>query len=83
MSAARETTGEAALEEALAERNRLWDELQRRSADQRELEHWRERALAAESTVAWRATQLLRRALRDPAGFARAVLRRLRRDRRA
>lgn len=37
----RAQTAEAALEEALAERNRLWEELHRQKADAREAEHYR------------------------------------------
>lgn len=66
------------LEELLAERNRLWDELQQARADERELEHWRSRAQEMESTVWWRATVLWRRLREDPVGFARVVVRRLR-----
>ena len=72
---------EAALEEALAERARLWDELQRRDAAERELEHWREYALSLETSIWWRATEplrVLRRALLDPAAAARTLLARLR-----
>jgi hypothetical protein len=72
---------EDALAEALAERNRLWEELQSRIAQERELEYWRKRALDMERSVSWRITaplRLLKRAAGDPEGALRAVVRRFR-----
>ena len=70
-----------ALAEALAERNRLWDELQSRIAQERELEHWRDRALEMERSLSWRITAPVRLAVRaaaDPVGALRAIARRVR-----
>jgi hypothetical protein len=70
-----------ALAEALAERNRLWDELQSRTAQERELEYWRERALEMERSPSWRITAPLRLAMRaaaNPVGALRAIARRVR-----
>ena len=74
---------DASLEEVLAERNRLWEELQRRTAQERELEHWRNRALELEQSVWWRGTEPLRKlaiAVREPRRAAAAVKRRLSRE---
>ena len=77
-------TTEETLEQVLEERNRLWAELQGLKSQQRELEYWRSYALSMETSLWWRATEPLRRLLRDPAGFLKAVARRvLRRDRAA
>jgi hypothetical protein len=45
---------EKALEEALAERNRLWDELNERQVDQRELEHLRGELELIHGSAAWK-----------------------------
>jgi hypothetical protein len=45
---------EKALEEALAERNRLWAELNEKRVDQRELEHLRRELDEIHSSRAWR-----------------------------
>jgi hypothetical protein len=50
----RAARAEAALTEALRERNRLWEELQRRRADERELDHWRRRVTEVEGSAWWR-----------------------------
>lgn len=61
---------EAALREALAERNRLWEELGRRSAAERDAAYWRKRAEDIEASAWWRAGRpfrLAKIALREPA----------------
>ena len=45
---------EKALEEALAERNRLWAELNERQVDQRELEHLREQLKTVHDSTMWK-----------------------------
>jgi hypothetical protein len=67
---------EKALEEALAERNRLWAELKERQVDQRELEHLRKQLKAVHSSPMWKLTGLLKR-LRHLAGTALHRLRQL------
>lgn len=72
---------EESLREALEERNRLWEELRSRDAHEQELEYWRKRAGDMENSLSWRLTAPLRlaaRAVRDPAGALRALLRGLR-----
>ena len=61
---------EKALAEALAERNRLWAELQERQVDQRELEHLRRELKAIHESTMWmvaghyqRLKQLVRKGL--------------------
>ena len=56
MSAEPETTSdvEKALEGALAERNRLWAQLNELRVDQRELEHFRRELKAIKSSRAWK-----------------------------
>jgi hypothetical protein len=51
---------EAALEEALAERNELWAELQRRVSAERELEHYRHAYHHLVHSHSWRVTAPLR-----------------------
>jgi hypothetical protein len=51
---------EAALEEALTERNRLWEELNRRAAQERELQHYRSITEHMETSASWRITRPLR-----------------------
>lgn len=65
-------------EQLLEERNRLWAELQRARALEREAEHWRSRALALEASITWRASEPLRRLIRDPLGTLVSMARRLR-----
>lgn len=55
---------EAALEEALAERNRLWEELHRRAARDDELEHYRSLVASMEGSASWRLTKPVRDAKR-------------------
>ena len=57
----RVATAEAALEEALRERNRLWEQLSRQRADQRELDHLRAELAAVRASPLWRLAALLRR----------------------
>jgi hypothetical protein len=45
---------EKALEEALAERNRLWAELNERKVDQRELEHLRSELELIHGSTMWK-----------------------------
>ena len=49
-----------ALQEALEERNRLWEELNRRVAQERELEYYRELNANIMSSFSWRVTAPLR-----------------------
>jgi hypothetical protein len=51
---------EAALEEVTAERNRLWEELHRRAAQERELEHLRSAYHSLVTSHSWRITAPLR-----------------------
>ena len=51
---------EAALEEVIAERNRLWEELHRRKAQERELEHLRSAYHGLVTSHSWRLTAPLR-----------------------
>ena len=74
----------AELDEAIAERNRLWEELQRRNANEHELDYYRRMHADITGSLSWRLTEPLRaltRFARDPAGalkrLARRVLRRL------
>lgn len=52
---------EKALEEALAERNRLWAELNEARVDQRELEHLRHELDAIQTSKAWQVLGRYRR----------------------
>ena len=45
---------EKVLEEALAERNRLWTELNERQVDQRELEHLRNELKVVHDSTVWK-----------------------------
>lgn len=71
---------ERALEELTAERNRLWAELHRRIAAERELEHYRALLAQIEASRSWRLTAPLRssvalvRDLRSLVGKARRYL---------
>jgi hypothetical protein len=51
---------EAALEEALAERNRLWDELHKRASQERELLHYKKAYHTLVHSKSWRITAPLR-----------------------
>jgi hypothetical protein len=71
MSAEPAPEHEAALQEALEDRNRLWEELQRRRSVEEELAYWRGRAEGIEQSRWWRAGgpfRLLKRMLADPSG---------------
>ena len=57
-------TDEAALREALEERNRLWEELQRQRALEADLAYWRARAEDIERSRWWRLGKPLRLAKR-------------------
>ena len=62
---------DAELREVLEERNRLWEELQRRRAVEADLAYWRARAADVERSRWWRAGKPLRlakRILADPSG---------------
>lgn len=58
----RASRAETALEEMTAERNRLWEELHRRTAQDRELEHYRETVGHMRGSLSWRITAPLRAA---------------------
>ena len=51
---------EAALEETLAERNRLWQEVHRRAAVDEELEYYRTSMRLLHNSFSWRITRPLR-----------------------
>ena len=57
-------TDAEALREALEERNRLWEELQRKNAVEADLEYWRARANDIEQSRWWRLGKPLRLAKR-------------------
>jgi hypothetical protein len=66
----RAARAEEALQAALEERNRLWEELQRRSSVEQDLAYWRDRAQGMESSRWWRLgtpLRLTKRVLADPA----------------
>jgi hypothetical protein len=69
----RALAAEAALEEARAERARLWEELQKLRSERRDDAHYKELAQYMESTASWRVTAPLRRAKRVYV-FVRRVL---------
>jgi hypothetical protein len=72
-------SGEQSLQEVIAERNRLWEELQRRASVEADLEYWRTRAQDIERSRWWRAGdpfRLAKRALRDPESAFDALARR-------
>lgn len=58
----RANRAESALAEALAERNKLWAELQRRVSAERELEHYRHAYHHLTHSHSWRLTSPLRNA---------------------
>jgi len=76
-----------ALDEVIAERNRLWAELQQRNSVEADLAYWRGRAEGMEASLWWRAgrpLRLLKRVVADPAAAfddAAATLRERRRRR--
>jgi hypothetical protein len=56
----RASLAEAALEEALTERNRLWAELHRRASQEHELEHYKRTYHHLVRSKSWRITAPLR-----------------------
>jgi hypothetical protein len=76
---------EEALEEVVADRNRLWAELQRRNAMEADLDYWRGRATDIEKSRWWKLGFPLRYAKRfkkDPAGMLEGRAAAIRRRRR-
>jgi hypothetical protein len=74
-----------AYEELLEERNRLWEELQRRRSMEEEAAYWRQRAEDIEGSRWWRAGKPLRVAKRlraDPVGTLESIAHDLRLRRR-
>ena len=61
---------EAALEDALAERNDLWSQLQSRNAQDRRVEHLERVIEAMQSSVSWKITAPLRTIKRVGGPFA-------------
>jgi hypothetical protein len=73
--------GDQALEEVVAERNRLWAELQRQRSFEQEAEYWRSYAQGIERSRWWRAGEplrILKRLVKDPAGTLDAAAKTLR-----
>ena len=76
---------EEALEEVVADRNRLWAELQRRNAVEADLEYWRLRASAIERSRWWKLgfpLRYMKRFKKDPAGMLEGRAAAIRRRRR-
>ena len=76
---------EEALEESIAERNRLWAELQQRNAMEADLEYWRGRAADIERSRWWKLgfpLRYVKRFRRDPAGMLEGRAAAIRRRRR-
>jgi hypothetical protein len=76
---------EEALERAVEERNRLWEELQRAGAAEADLEYWRNRAADIERSRWWKAGfpfRYMKRFLDDPAGMLEGRAHAIRRRRR-
>jgi hypothetical protein len=76
---------EEALDEVVAERNRLWAELQRRNAMEADLEYWRARASDIERSRWWRMgfpLRYMKRFKKDPAGMLEGRAAAIRRRRR-
>jgi hypothetical protein len=57
---ARARTAEARVQELTQERARLWEEVQRLRAQERQIEHYEARTRYIESTASWRLTWPLR-----------------------
>lgn len=64
MSSTRPEAGRSELKELLEERNRLWEELQRKNAVEADLAYWRARASDIEQSRWWRLGKPLRLAKR-------------------
>ena len=60
MDAGDEQRASARVEELLAERARLWEEVHRLRAERREVEHYRQQAEYVTSSLSWRVTAPLR-----------------------
>jgi predicted metal-dependent hydrolase len=60
MDAGDEQRTSARVEELLAERARLWEELHRLRAERREVEHYRSQAEYVTNSLSWRITAPLR-----------------------
>jgi hypothetical protein len=76
---------EEALEEVIAERNRLWAELQRRNAMEADLDYWRGRAADIEQSRWWKIgfpLRYMKRFKKDPAGMLEGRAAAIRRRRR-
>jgi hypothetical protein len=76
---------EAALRDAVEERNRLWHELQERRSAEEDVAYWRKRASDIERSRWWRAgfpLRYVRRFLEDPAGMLEGRAYAIRRRRR-
>jgi len=76
---------EEALEEVVAERNRLWAELQRRNAMEADLDYWRGRAADIEQSRWWKIgfpLRYMKRFKKDPAGMLEGRAAAIRRRRR-
>jgi len=54
------TEADRALEEALQERARLWEQLHEQRALEREVEHLRSKVARMEGSISWRVTKPLR-----------------------
>ena len=72
---ARARRAEDALEEAIAERTALWEQLHRRVAQERALDHCRQLVAQLEGSLSWRITAPLRRA-KAAAGHSPGLARR-------
>jgi hypothetical protein len=76
---------EEALAAAIEERNQLWAELQRVSAEHADVEYWQQRAANIERSRWWRAGfpfRYARRFMEDPAGMLEGRAAAIRRSRR-
>ena len=60
MDAGDEQRTSARVDELLAERARLWDEVHRLRAERREVEHYRQQAEYVTNSLSWRVTAPLR-----------------------
>jgi len=67
---------EAALEESIAERNRLWEQLQRNNAAADDVRHLRALVSSMEASISWRLTAPIR-AVKQTAGPRWRLVRRL------